>query len=572
MHLRPYQTQAITAVQHDWSNGLTDTLLVAATGAGKTQMFLRLLMDALADPFKRGLIIAHRQELIDQPLERIRQMDAEWLMAGALDRPRVGVVMADRDDTDRQLTIATVQTLASYKRLGRLLSHGPIDYLVVDECHHATAPTYLKLWSALRSANPELRHLGVTATPLRADGDGLSKVYQKDSAKITIADLVRLGYLVQPRWLGISTGISIAGVKTQAGDFVQSQLAQCFDTDSGRRIIVGAYQEYAAGRRAIAFTASVAGAHDLAAAFNRAGIAAAAVDGTTPKDIRRALLDQFRRGELQVICNCQVLTEGFDAPGTSCILMCRPTRSDTLYVQCMGRGLRPALGKAQPGEDCLILDFLPVETRNIVMAGDVLGLPKEVTKTVLDEQKDAEPGEVQAGFTFDGETFDAQGTPLEILARQLDYLQASPFVWYRRDGWLTLGLGTASDNNERILVIAPHGPPWRLYGLLRPKQEGARWRQKLLSEGADLATLGEEGNEIAAKWGSGALIGKGRGWHSQPASDGQRHWLKKLARGEMKAKQIDLLSKQEAMQLITHYQATRFLDIPTADALYEVTV
>jgi ATP-dependent helicase IRC3 len=570
MHLRPYQTQAITAVQHDWSNGLTDTLLVAATGAGKTQMFLRLLMDALGDPFKRGLILAHRQELIDQPLERIRQMDEQWLMAGALDRPRVGVLMAERDDTDRQLTIATVQTLASDKRMGQLLAHGPIDYLVVDECHHATAPTYIKVWNTLKAANPALRHLGVTATPMRADGDGLAKVYQKDSAKITIADLVRLGYLVQPRWLGISTGISIAGVKTQAGDFVQSQLAQCFDTETGRAIIVGAYQEYAASRRAIAFTASVAGAHDLAAAFGRAGIAAAAVDGTTPKDERRRILDAFRRGEIQIVANCQVLTEGFDAPGTSCILMCRPTRSDSLYVQCMGRGLRPALGMAQPGEDCLILDFLPAETRNIVMAGDVLGLPKEVTREIA--KKDTEPGEVQAGFTFDGEHFNAGGTPLEIIARQLDYLQASPFVWYRKDGWLTLGLGTASDNNERILVIAPNGPPWRLYGLLRPKTEGAYWRQKLLAEHDDLAQLGEEGNTIAARWGSGALIGKGKGWHSQPASDGQRHWLKKLARGEMKARDIDLLSKQEAMQLITHFQAARFLDRRTADALYEVTV
>lgn len=558
MQLRPYQTDAIAAVRHDWQS-LTDVLLVAATGAGKTQMFLRLLMDELSDTSKRGLILAHRQELIDQPLERIRTMDAAWLASGCLDRPRVGVMMAERDDHDRQLTIATVQTLASEKRIGRLLAAGPVDYLVVDECHHATAPTYIKLWDALKNANPSLKHLGVTATPLRADGDGLAKVYQKDSARITIADLVKLGYLVQPRWLGIATGISVQGVKTSAGDYQAGQLAERFDTERGRAIILKAYQDYAADRRAIAFTASVQGAHDLAGAFNRAGITARAIDGTTPKDVRRQLLADFREGRIQVIANCQVLTEGFDAPGTSCILMCRPTKSDSLYVQCMGRGLRPALGMAQPGEDCLILDFLPEETRNIVMAGDVLGLPKETTRTVLKEQQALEPGMVQAGFTFDGETFNSSGTPLEILARQLDYLQTSPFVWYRRDGWLTLGLGEASDGNERILAIAPIGPPFRLYGLLRPKGSWEDWRTKMIAEG-DLETLGEEGNRIAVKWGSGALTNKGRGWMSQSASEGQIKFLRRLARGELKAKQIELLSKGECAQLINHYQAVRALD------------
>src|SRR5690349_18021991 len=118
--------------------------------------------------------------------------------------------------------------------------------------------------------------------------------------------------------------------------------------------------------------------------------------------------------------------------------MCRPTRSDSLYIQCMGRGLRPALGMAPPGEDCLILDFIPEDARDIVMAGDVLGLPKEVTRAVRDENRDAEPGEVQAGFTFDGETFDAGGTPMEIIARELNYLDQSPYIWHRRQGLLTL--------------------------------------------------------------------------------------------------------------------------------------
>ena len=350
--LRPYQTEAIDAIRQQWASDQLDCLLVAATGAGKTQIFLSLLADELdRNPTARALVIAHRQELIDQPIERMRQMRPDWLTAGTSDRPRMGIMMGAHNAADRQLTIATVQTLASDKRRQQLLAAGPIDYLVVDECHHATANTYMALWNQLRAANPAMRHLGVTATPQRADGEGLVKVYQAVAHKITIADLVKQGYLVQPRWLGISTGISIEGVHSRSGDYVASELAQKFDTDSGRAIIVAAYQKYASERRAIAFTASVAGAHDLAAAFVRAGISARAVDGTTPKDIRASIMADFRAGKFQILTNCQVATEGFDAPGTSCVLMCRPTKSDSLYIQCMGRGLRPALGMAQPNED-----------------------------------------------------------------------------------------------------------------------------------------------------------------------------------------------------------------------------
>lgn len=565
MHLRSYQTEAIAAVQRDWQTH-TDVLGVAATGAGKTNVFLSLLMGELdAHSDARALILAHRKTLIDQPIDRLRGIDADWLRRDPYLRPRVGVVMAERDECDRQLTVATIQTLASEKRVQRLLAHGAITHLIVDECHRATSPTYVKTLERLKAANPELRHLGVTATPLRSDGDGLAKVYQANSFKITIADLVKQHYLVQPRWLGIATGISINGVSTRDGDFASGELAERFDTPRGRQIITQAYQQYADGRRAIAFTASVQGAHDLAAAFQAAGVRAAAVDGTTPHDVRDRLFADFRSGELTILCNCYVLVEGFDAPGTSCVLMCRPTKSDLMYVQAMGRGLRPAgndplaPGMATEGEDCLILDFLPEETRNIVMAGDVLGLPKEVTRQALKEMQ-VEDGEVQAGFTFDGENFDANGTPMEIIARQLDYLQMSPYVWYRRDGWLTLGLGAASDGNERILAIAPIGPPWRLYGLLKPKGVWVDWRSKLIAEHADLAQLGEQGNEIAARWGSGSLITKGRGWHTEGASDGQRSWLRRLARGELKSKDIELLTKGECASLITHYQAVRYLD------------
>lgn len=566
MQLRDYQTQAVQAVQSDWREH-TDVLGVAATGAGKTQIFLAIIMDALEAPGTRGLVISHRTELVDQPMQRIKDFRPDWLQSGALDRPRVGVIQAERDDTDRQLTFATVQSLRG-RRLERLLAHGPITHLIIDESHHATAESYLVLLDALRQANPGLRHLGVTATPLRADGDGLARVYQKDSFKITIADLVKLKYLVQPRWLGISTGLSLKGVHTRSGDFVQGELASVYDTPAGRRVVVGAYQQYAAGRRGIAFTASVAGAHDLAADFRAAGVAAEAIDATTPKDTRRQLLSDFRAGRITLLCNVDVLTEGFDAPGASCVLMCRPTRSDGRYIQAMGRGLRPVTKEgyatnderrymAAEGEDCLILDFLPQETRNIVMAGDVLGLPKETTRTVLKEQAEAEAGEVQAGFTFDGHDFNSNGTPLEIISRELHYLEASIWTWHRRDGLLTLGCGRGGDGKERILAIKEQ----QLWGIWRDGLAQGDGSYKSVGVWAARPIPADDpfavGEQLAAKHATQELVAKGRGWHKLPISEGQAKWLHGLARGDMKRVEIDALTRGQAAGLITHYQAAQ---------------
>lgn len=555
MKLRPYQLDAIAAVRSAWASGIQDVLTVMATGAGKTQTFLSLLMQELdADPSARALVIAHRQELIEQPIERIAQMDKAWLMSDALDKPRVGMLMGKYNDCDRQLTVATVQTLTSPKRLAALLRHGPITHLVIDECHHATAESYVTLWRALREKNPALLHLGVTATPQRADGDGLSKVYGHVAAKVTIADLVRQGYLVQPRWLAISTGISLAGVHTRSGDYVASELAQRFDTPSGRTIIVQSYLKYAAGRRSIAFTASVDGARELAAAFNAAGVSARSVDGTTPKDERAVIMADFRAGRFQILTNCQVATEGFDAPGTNCVLMCRPTRSDALYIQCMGRGLRPALGMAQPGDDCLILDFMPADSRNIVMAGDVLGLPKDVTRTVLEENADEEPGEVQAGFTFDGENFNTGGTPMEIISRELNYMEQSPYVWHRRDGLLTLGLGQGRDGRDRILIIRDDD----LYGCW--KDDGQRTWQVMPIARPEGVTVGERAQEIADNHAMAALANKGRSWHKELASDKQIAYLKKLVRNETIKPVLSNLKRLDAADLITHYIAKTALE------------
>lgn len=556
MQLRDYQTDAIAKTLAAWRDH-SDVLGVAATGAGKTVIFIALLTQVLT-PGQRGVVLAHREELIYQPLERLRAVAGEWLLSDtALDRPRVGLLLGEQKDYDRQLTVATVQTLSRSRHLEQLLAYGPIDYLITDEAHHAIGPTYLRVRDALRAANPQMRHLGVTATPQRGDGLALANGFGHVAFTVTIADLVRRGYLVKPSWYAISTHIDLAGVKTRAGDFETTKLAERFDTDACRQVVVAAHKEYAADRQAIAFTVSVQGAYDLAEAFRAAGIGAAAADGTTDKTIRRQLLADFRNGKFQVLCNCGLWTEGLDVPEIACIHLARPTRSDGLYIQMVGRGLRPVPGK----DDCLILDYLPADARNVAMLGDILGCPIPRDELLKQFKRNDTPGATQIGFTFDGDDFTgeghAAGVDFQVVARELHYLEASLWTWHRHDGLLTLGCGRGSDGTERILAIRD-GQLWGIWrnGVQQP--DGAwtstgSWVARPLPASDAFA----EGERLATKHASQELVSKGRSWHKQPITEGQLRYLQGLARGVLSRSELETITRGTAAQLISHFQAAQ---------------
>lgn len=563
MQLRDYQTDAIARTLAAWEQH-ADVLGVAATGAGKTVIFIALLTQILR-PHQRAVVLAHREELIYQPLERLRAVAGEWLLEDALDRPRVGLLLGEQKHYDRQLTVATVQTLGYrrkegerwvYPHLDKLLAAGPIDYLITDEAHHAISPSYLQVVEGLRAANPQLRHLGVTATPQRGDGKAMANGFTTTAFTITIADLVRQGYLAKPSWYAISTQIDLNGVKTTAGDFQQNQLAERFDTEACRQIVVAAHKEYAHDRPAIAFTVSVQGAYDLAEAFRAAGFTAMAADGTTDKAARRQILADFRAGRYQVLVNCGLWIEGLDVPEIAAIHLARPTHSDGLYIQMVGRGLRPVPGKA----DCLILDYVPADARNVAMLGDILGCPIPREQLLKSFQKD-KAGATQIGFTFDGDDFegqgDAAGVNFQIVAKELHYLEASLWTWHRRDGLLTLGCGRASDGRERILAIKD-GQLWGIWRDGQQQPDGS-WRGMGMWVARPIACADPfvEGERLATKHATPELVSKGRGWHALPISEGQAKWLAGLARGAMKRAEIEALTRGQAAGLITHYQAVQ---------------
>lgn len=509
--LRTYQDQAVETIRQDWQT-YTDVLAVMATGLGKTAVLLSVLHRDLG-PGDRGLILAHRKELIEQPRDRMLDYYPDW-------QGRIGIVMADQDECDRQITVATVQTLASEKRLQRLLGNGVITHLVIDEAHHATSDTYVQIWRTLRDYNPKLKHLGVTATPLRSDGAGLRAVYQHVSYKMGIKEGVQQGWLVPPRWLAIQTGISLAGVPKNGGDYTQRKLADVYDTANCHTLVVESHQKYASGRQALAFTASVDGAYDLAAAFNAAGITAAAADANTPKPERANILRAFRNGEIAVLCNRFLYTEGLDVPEVSCIHMVAPTLSDLCYTQKLGRALRPVPGKT----DALILDYAPLEARNIVMAGDVLGVEARKDAYIKD---DPQEGAVLGGFTFDGKVKWLKGDPMEIVSRQLDYLDLSPWVWDRdKSGWLILPLGAAEDGIDRTLAMSPVADSMTLY--LIAKRDDERYPTPYEIKTGSFEELSAWADEYAERRGQAILAAKARQWRKAPPTDKQIAYAQRL--------------------------------------------
>lgn len=346
---RPYQVEAIEALRQGWATGKNRLAVVLPTGAGKTVVFSHLahqMLDSLDG--RRALVIAHREELIEQAASKLLAVDPML---------RVGIVKAQRDDHhDADVIVASVQTLAVLKRRQAIRDIGLI---IVDECHHAAAPTYMEV----------LRHFGAwdgvpvagfTATMTRTDG-GLAEVWEDVVFRLDILDMIGDGYLCDVRGKAITVDtLDLNKVKTRGGDLVEGQLGKALEDSGALDAIAKAYVDHASDRPGVVFTPTVATAKQAAASLQAVGIKAAPVWGDMGRDERRATLAQYVAGEVQVLTNCMVLTEGFDAPHTSCIVVARPTKSPGLYVQMVGRGLRPAPGK----RDALLLDVMGAASRH----------------------------------------------------------------------------------------------------------------------------------------------------------------------------------------------------------------
>jgi superfamily II DNA or RNA helicase len=328
-------------------------LVSLPTGTGKTVVFAA--MPGFFKMKKRMLVLAHREELIEQAAAKF---------AAAAPELTVGIEQGSRRaPADARIVLASVATLGRTPsdRLRRL----PPDQfylIVVDEAHHAVAATYRRVFEHFGLFVEGTRRLlvGFTATPRRGDKQKLSEVFQEIAYARSLPEMVRAGYLCPVRGWRVSTSIDLAGVDVRHGDFVDSELARAVDVPERNRLVVESYEGLTPGRRAIVFCVNVAHARTLAAAFAERGIPAAAVWGAMPPDDRRATLRRFGAGELAVLTNCNVLTEGFDEPRVDCVVMARPTQSQLLYAQMVGRGTRLHEKKS----DLVVIDIVDNSARH----------------------------------------------------------------------------------------------------------------------------------------------------------------------------------------------------------------
>lgn len=364
--LRDYQEQAIEAIEASWAEGITRPVVVAATGAGKTSVFCALIgrhIERLRREGKRVLILAHREELLEQAEARVKlQNPGIW----------TAIVKGSRGQRTHQfadVVVASVQTLARPKRREAV---DRIGMVIVDECHNAASKSYkdvLAHYGCIEAVDgqsvgadvkgAETPTVGFTATLTRMNG-GLPEVWQSVAYQVKIHTLVKRGFLVPPVAKTVEVpGLNLSKTRITGGDLNAGDLAAALEDSEAFAVIAETWKAAAATpdgpypyRPTIAFMPNVATAEKLRDAFEALGVCAGIVTGQMNSTDRKAVYERYNRGECLVLVNCMVLTEGFDAPLTSCVIIGRPTLNGGLYVQCVGRGLRLAPGKA----DCLVLD------------------------------------------------------------------------------------------------------------------------------------------------------------------------------------------------------------------------
>ena len=408
MKLRPYQDEAVRNIEAEWKDHRS-TLLVLPTGTGKTTVFAEIIRRAFP---RRALVLAHREELVFQARDRITAMTG-WRVDVEMGEARAEMACMFGGP---RVVVSTIQTQASGgDGAGRMTRFEPrlFGVVVVDEGHHSTSASYRRVldWYA---TNPDLRILGVTATPDRADEEALGQVYETVALDYEIEDAIRDGWLVPVSQQMVHVeGLDFSGCRTTAGDLNGADLAKVMEYEANLHRVVAPAIEIAGARRTLVFASSVDHAERLAELFNRhrAGMAAW-VCGKTARDDRRRILADFASGRVQVVCNCGVLTEGFDNPGVEVVIMARPTKSRSLYAQMAGRATRPAdaiahelnthesvearraLIEASAKPQCLIVDFVGNAGRHKLMTSvDILGgrVSEQVRALAMKKMGDGKP-------------------------------------------------------------------------------------------------------------------------------------------------------------------------------------
>ena len=332
--LREHQEEALANLAKMREDGKTIALVQGATGSGKSAIGV---LDAKSLD-KRVLFLAHTKELVEQGVKNFKDLWSEV---------SVGRFYENYHDTDTFVVCASVQSII---RNFDQFKPDDFDYLIIDECHHASAKSYSKILTFFR---PKFT-LGLTATPERADGEDLLEVFQNVAHKLDIKEAVETGVLCPVRCIRIKTNINMSDVRINGFKYNALDLEQTIMIPDRNRLIVSTYLEYAAGKSTVIFCTSVNHTNTIAQMLRVKGVLAEAVSGSTKTAERKRILKEYADKKIQVLCACDLLNEGWDSPITEVLFMARPTMSKTIYMQQLGRGMRTHQGK----DFLMVFDFV----------------------------------------------------------------------------------------------------------------------------------------------------------------------------------------------------------------------
>lgn len=359
--LRDYQQLAKEEIFSKW-NRVDNILYQMPTGTGKTRLFTSIIRDISIWGLRhninyRILIIAHRSELIEQSS---RSLDKYHIKHGVL-----AGTMKDKRDLTQAIQVASIQTI-THPANQCLIDELKFDFIIIDEAHHAVANSYQKLWEYC----PDAKKLGVTATPWRMNNSGFAQIFDAYIPSMSIKDFIQKGWLASYQYYSIPTSSelvkSIESIREFdiAGDYKNSALVEVCDTSRIRAQLYDSYEKNVLGKKGIIYSISREHSEHICLQYRSRGVAIENIDSKTPAKVREKVIQAFRNGEIDIIVNVDIFSEGFDCPDIEFIQLARPTKSLVKYIQQVGRGLRKNGDKK-----CIILDNVGMYSR--------FGLPNE---------------------------------------------------------------------------------------------------------------------------------------------------------------------------------------------------
>jgi superfamily II DNA or RNA helicase len=334
IELKDHQQSAIDNLQKMRDSGESIALLYHATGTGKT-------VTAVSDARnfgERTLFLAHTRELVTQAKSTF-----EHIWTGK----QTGMYVAEQKDEDAYIVCASIQSIA--QNLDRF-KPDDFGYIIIDECHHGTADTYRKILGYFK---PKFT-LGLTATPERTDGEDLLELFKNVAHKLDLKTAVEMGELTPIRCIRVKTNVDLSTVRINGIKYYSQDLESKLFVPERNKIIVDTYLQYVKNKKTVVFCASVKHAEEIAGLFKDNGVKCEAVSGTQKSSERERILGNYENGNINVLCACDLLNEGWDSPKTEVLFMARPTMSKTLYMQQLGRGMRKCEGK----EYLMVFDFI----------------------------------------------------------------------------------------------------------------------------------------------------------------------------------------------------------------------